>query len=196
VRAHHLFEKIIGSPNPDRCILCENVWRNYFRSRGEDFIYFGGQIEIETADSFCVVGVQVDYNFVVDVEPFRMVVHGFCDERDARHVAECGYEIFALKFAVEFIVYQTPTFGSAQAFGYFHVGQFLRAHEFSSSCSGWNETIMRALPGASNLEVRCVSSLSPRGDDYTPYCLGRASNRQLWDCVTGRIDLSLSFRLW
>src|SRR5258708_16444124 len=37
--------------------------------------------------AFHAVGIQVDDHLVPHVEPFRMMVHGLRDERDARHVA-------------------------------------------------------------------------------------------------------------
>src|ERR1041385_8936537 len=60
-----------------------------------------GKLYIEGAD--CTNGVcrQVDDNFVVDVIPFRMVVHGFGDESRGGHEAERLHKILELIFPVQ-----------------------------------------------------------------------------------------------
>src|ERR1700751_3283732 len=40
----------------------------------EDFVDFGRQLEIQVADALHAVGIQINHHFVLNVEPFRMVV--------------------------------------------------------------------------------------------------------------------------
>src|SRR5271165_7214664 len=58
---------------------------------------------------------QVDYHFVPNVRPFRMMVHRLCNQRYAGHVAERGDEVLALKGAVQFAVDQAPALGQIHA---------------------------------------------------------------------------------
>ena len=81
-------------------LLCE-------RSR-ENVLDFFRENEIEIADAFHAVRDEVDDDFVPDVEPFGMMVHGFGDKGDASHVAESGDEVFAFVFAVKFAVLDFP----------------------------------------------------------------------------------------
>lgn len=54
------------------------------------------------------MGDQVDGDFVVDVEPFGVVVHLFGDERSAGHEAEGLREVVELERAVEFAARDGP----------------------------------------------------------------------------------------
>ena len=75
---------------------------------GEHLFHFFRENEIEIADAFDAVRDEINHHFVPDVEPFGVMVHGFGDERDARHVAEGGDEILALKFAMKLAVLNLP----------------------------------------------------------------------------------------
>jgi len=96
---------------------------------GEDLLHFVGENEIEIADSLHAVGDEVDDDFIPYVEPLGVVIHRFGDERDARHVAECGDEILALVLAMEFAVLNLPAGQPGQKFRDFVVGEFARLHK-------------------------------------------------------------------
>jgi len=100
-----------------------------FRERTrENFFDFLGKNEIEIADAFDAVRDEVDDDFVPDVEPFRMMVHGFGDEGDASHVAESGDEVLALVLAVKFAVLDFPAGQFRHEFRDFVVGKFSCVH--------------------------------------------------------------------
>jgi hypothetical protein len=83
------------------------VGANHELQRGlgpENFIDLGSQLKIERTDALHAVGVEVNFNFVPDIEPIRMMVQGFSGESDFGHLAEGIDEILTLKILVEFTV--------------------------------------------------------------------------------------------
>ena len=96
---------------------------------GEDLLHFVGENEIEIADSLYAVRDEIDDDFIPYVEPLGVVIHRFGDERDTRHVAECGDEIRALVLAMEFAVLNLPAGQPGQKFRDFVVGEFARLHK-------------------------------------------------------------------
>src|SRR5882724_6955634 len=79
-------------------------------SSAKNLVNFFRQLEIVIADAFNTVRIQIDHHFVPHVEPFRMMIHRFGDERDTRHVPESSDEIFARKFPVQFSIRDAPAF--------------------------------------------------------------------------------------
>src|SRR4030095_7146602 len=55
-----------------------------------------------------IVGHQLDANRVVHVEPLRVMIHAFRDERRLRHEAERLHEVAKLKLSVELAVLDRP----------------------------------------------------------------------------------------
>jgi hypothetical protein len=74
----------------------------------KNIVDFLSKHEVVIADAFDAVRGEVNHHFVPDVEPLRMVVHGFRNESDARHVAEGRDEILAFVFLMQFAVYDFP----------------------------------------------------------------------------------------
>ena len=74
----------------------------------ENFLDFFREDKIEIAYAFHAVRDEVDHNFVPDVEPFRMMIHGLSDEGHASHIAEGSDEIPAFVFAMKFAVLDFP----------------------------------------------------------------------------------------
>src|SRR5262249_33661119 len=72
-------------------------------------------------------------HLVPHIEPFRMMIHGLSDQRDASHVAECRHKILALIFAVEFSVLYCPTGEFRDELGNFFVSEFARFHKMPPS---------------------------------------------------------------
>ena len=77
-------------------------------STRENFLDFFGENKIKIADALHAVRDEIDDNFVPDVEPFWMMVHGLGDECDASHVAKSGDEIPTFVFAMKFSVLDFP----------------------------------------------------------------------------------------
>ena len=96
---------------------------------GEDLLHFVGENEIEIADSLYAVRDEVDDDFIPYVEPLGVVIHRFGDERDSRHVAECGDEILALVLAVKFSILHGPAGKPGHELGDFVVGELARLHK-------------------------------------------------------------------
>ena len=89
-----------------------------------DLIHFCCQRDIAFGDTARIVGRQVDDDRGVDVEPLRVVVHGFSDERGAGHEAERLIKIGKLKFPVELIVFDRPAGQLIQRRGDLFSGEF------------------------------------------------------------------------
>src|SRR5882724_5270418 len=79
-------------------------------SSAKNLVNFFRQLEIVIADSLHAVRIQIDRHFVPHVEPFRMMIHRFGDQRDARHVPESRDEILARKLLVQFSIRDAPAF--------------------------------------------------------------------------------------
>ena len=58
-----------------------------------------------------------------------MVIHGFGDESDARHVAEGRDEVLTLKRAMELAVFKSPAFVLDKPLLKFRVREFVRGHD-------------------------------------------------------------------
>src|ERR1700687_4105209 len=93
-------------------------------SCAENFIDLRRQLEIQIADTFNAVGIQIDDHFVPDIEPLRMMVHRFGHQRHASHVPKGGDEVLALKGAVQLAIHKTPPLSTAEMFLHFSIGQF------------------------------------------------------------------------
>jgi hypothetical protein len=103
---------------------------------GEDLVYFGCELEIEIADTAHAMRIQIDDHLIPHIKPFGMVVHGFGDERNARHISEGGDKIFAFERAMKLASLQTPALNLAEAFLDFDFGEFFCGHQrFSKSGS-------------------------------------------------------------
>jgi hypothetical protein len=105
-------------------------------SASEDFVNFRGEQEIEITDSLNAVGIQIDNDFVPDIEPFGMVVHGFGDEGNLRHVAKGSDEILALEGFVQFAIHKAPTPDGLELLLNFGAGEFLCLHG-NPPMAGW-----------------------------------------------------------
>src|SRR6266849_3594132 len=104
-------------------------------SRSENLIDLRGQLEIQIADAFDAVGIQIDDHFIPDVEPLRMMVHGLGHQRHAGHVSKGSDEVLALEGSVQLAVRKAPSLGAAQTFLHFRIGQFCCRHVGSSLMS-------------------------------------------------------------
>src|SRR6266478_7130994 len=93
---------------PKKSLAFSTAWKAQRRKWLEDFVDFIRQHKVKITDSLHAVSIQVDDHFVPHVGPFRMMVHRFGHQRDARHVAESSDEIIAGKLAVELAVHKTP----------------------------------------------------------------------------------------
>src|SRR2546425_3080344 len=113
-------------------------------SAAKDFIDFCGQLEIEVADAVHAVRRKVENDFVPHVEPFGMVIHGFGDESDARHVAEGRDEVLTLKRAMELAVFKSPAFVLDKPLLKFRVREFVRGHD--SNLLQWTSRAVRDAP--------------------------------------------------
>src|SRR6202795_3163081 len=67
----------------------------------KDFADLACQLEIQLADAAHTVGIQIDYDFIPHVKPFRVMVHRFRHQRHARHVAKGRHEILAFERAMQ-----------------------------------------------------------------------------------------------
>src|SRR5258708_14558812 len=101
--------------------------------------------------------IQVDHHLVPHVGPFGMMVHGFGDERYARHIAERADEILARKVAVQLAVDQIPTLGFGKQRCNLGFGKFFCRHvAFLRDRLAFSSVIMRCNCCASN-SAGCVA---------------------------------------
>src|SRR5712671_6505770 len=96
---------------PKKSLAFATAWKAQRRKWLEDFVDFFRQHKVKITDSLHAMSIQVDDHFVPHVEPFRMMVHRFGHQRDARHVAERGDEIPARKLPVQLAIYHAPAPG-------------------------------------------------------------------------------------
>src|SRR3989442_766197 len=73
-----------------------------------------------------------------------MVIHGFGDESDARHVAEGRDEVLTLKRAMELAVFKSPAFVLDKPLLKFRVREFVRGHD--SNLLQWTSRAVRDAP--------------------------------------------------
>ena len=118
--------------------------------RNENLVDFFREHEIVIADAFDAVRSQVDHHSVPNVEPFRMMVHGLCDEGDTGHVAKGRHKILAFVFLVQFAVddFPAPQFGKKSLD--FGLGQFFAGMARSSGQGVGGDSIMSLAPDIGN----------------------------------------------
>jgi len=70
--------------------------------------HFLRQLEVQLGDSSGFMGAQVDGEFLIDIQPFRVVVHGFCEQGDFCHKAKGFDKVSEYIFPVQFVVFKAP----------------------------------------------------------------------------------------
>jgi hypothetical protein len=112
------------------------------RLSAEKFIDPGGQLKIERADALNAVSVQIDFNFIPDIEPLGVMVERFGNKRYLGHFAESVDKILTLEILVQFAVGQSPSRNARKLLVNFRIGEFLGDHE-SLQTGGRTVPIMR-----------------------------------------------------
>jgi hypothetical protein len=97
-------------------------------SAGKYIVDFSGELKIEIAETLDAVSIQIDDDFVVDVGPIGVMVHGLREESNLSHFAEGGDEILAGKFAMQFAIRQSPALQGRKVLLHFIVGEFFGLH--------------------------------------------------------------------
>src|SRR5882762_2344682 len=136
---------------PKKSLAFSTAWKAQRRKWLEDFVDFIRQHKVKITDSLHAVSIQVDDHFVPHVGPFRMMVHRFGHQRDARHVAESSDEIIAGKLAVELAVNKTPALSLGEQRFNLGFGKFFCWHvAFLRNRLAFSPAIMRRKLGPSN----------------------------------------------
>ncbi len=75
----------------------------------EGLVNLRSQFEIQFADPSDAVRGEVHGDFVPDIAPFGVVVHGFRNQSDSRHAAKRSNKILTLEGTMEFSILHGPT---------------------------------------------------------------------------------------
>src|SRR6266852_1515884 len=141
---------------PKKSLAFSTAWKAQRRKWLEDFVDFFRQHKVKITDSLHAVSIQVDDHFVPHVGPFRMMVHRFGHQRDARHVAESSDEIIAGKISASESFFAGMSHSS-------RIGW--RSLQLLCGASSAPATIPASPPRAANcVSARSGSSLNARGN--------------------------------